>query len=375
MSRLPQTRRTFRGLGIVCVLAAVTFSFYPTFAAQVTQLPGTVSDRDFWGMVTELSEPGGQFAQQVMSNEDSAQWIIPALRETTQRGGVYIGVGSEQNFTYIAAIQPRIAFVVDIRRDNMLEHLMYKALFELCTDRADFVSRLFSRNRPAGLDANSSASALFDAYRDVAADSTLYERTLSAVFDRLVNVHAFPLDEADKISIGRILTAFRAASPHTLKGMGDATNPTYAELMTATDLTGRNQSYLASEENFGVVRELERKNLVIPVVGDFAGDKAIVGIGRYLRERNAAVNVFYVSNVERYLFEQGEHGRKFYANVGTLTLAPSSTFVRSVTSDISRRLGIPIPESPAKWRTFLFPIGDCLKAVAEGRIQGYRDLF
>ena len=100
-----------------------------------------------------------------MSNEDSAQFVIPALKETARRGGVYVGVGPEQNFTYIAAIQPRLAFVVDIRRDNMLEHLMYKALFELSSDRADFLSRLFSRRRPARLDSNSSVTALFDAYR------------------------------------------------------------------------------------------------------------------------------------------------------------------------------------------------------------------
>jgi hypothetical protein len=37
--------------------------------------------------------------------------------------------------------------VLDIRRQNMLEHLTYKALFEMSTDRADFLSRLFSRQR------------------------------------------------------------------------------------------------------------------------------------------------------------------------------------------------------------------------------------
>ncbi len=108
-----------------------------------------------------------------MSNEDSALFVIPALKETTKRGGVYVGVGSEQNFTYIAAIQPRLAFVVDIRRDNVFEHLMYKALFELSENRADFVSRLFSRKRPAGIDNAVGVKALFDAYRPVEADAAI----------------------------------------------------------------------------------------------------------------------------------------------------------------------------------------------------------
>src|SRR2546426_8528463 len=140
-------------------------------------------------MVTELSEPGGMFQQEFMSNEDSAQFVIPALKETTKRGGVYIGVGPEQNFTYIAATLPKLAFVIDIRRDNMLEHLMYKALFELSQDRADFISRLFSRKRPAGLDANSSVKVLFDAFQNVEASSSVYEESLRAIIARLVNTH------------------------------------------------------------------------------------------------------------------------------------------------------------------------------------------
>jgi hypothetical protein len=159
-----------------------------------------------------------------------------------------------------------------------------------------------------------------------------------------------------------------------LKGTGDK-NLSYAQLMAATDLEGRSQSYLASEENFRTVQLLERQNLIVPLVGDFAGDKAIASVSRYLKEHDAVVNVFYVSNVERYLFEQGDHGKQFYANVATLPLDPSSTFIRSVTVDISRRLGIPLPDSTASWRSFLVSIDDCLKGVTDGRIQTYRDLF
>jgi hypothetical protein len=124
--------------------------------AQAAELPTGVPDQEFWRMVTEFSETGGVFQAEFMSNEDSVQFVIPTLKQTTRRGGVYIGVGPEQNFTYIVAVQPKIAFVLDIRRDNMLEHLMYKAMFELSNDRAEFLSRLFSRKRPEGLDATSS---------------------------------------------------------------------------------------------------------------------------------------------------------------------------------------------------------------------------
>jgi hypothetical protein len=364
--------RIFITVAIACALIAGPSRVH---AVQAQSLPRVISDPEFWQLITEFSEFGGTFPQQYMSNEDSAQFVIPGLKDSTKQGGAYLGVGLEQNFTYIAAIQPKIAFVIDIRRDNMIEHLMYKALFELSPDRADFISRLFSRKRPPGLTADSSVKALFDAYQMVEADPRLYDQTLSAIINQLVNEHRFALSEADREAVGRILNAFRAKSPSTLRGQGDATNPTYSQLMVATDLTGHNHSYLADEKTFKALQEFEKQNLLVPLVGDFAGNRAIASAGRYLKDRNAVVDVFYLSNVERYLFEQGDDAKRFYANVATLPLGPSSVFIRSVTSDISQRLGIPIPDGATKWRSFLSPISDNLNAFNSGRIQTYADIF
>jgi hypothetical protein len=368
---MARMRRLPWWIGLNGVLLVVMMACIATAA----ELPKTITDKEFWALVSGLSEKGGVFSLQVMSNEDSAQFVIPMLKQSTAKGGVFIGVGSEQNFTYIAATQPALAFVLDIRRDNMIEHLMYKALFEISADRADLVSKLFARQRPAGLDANSSVRALFEAYQSVPVDEAYYGENLKTVIDRLEKTHGFPLTDTDKTDVGRMMNAFRTAGPNSLKGFGDSTNPTYAQLMAATDLAGEQQSYLATEANFRIVKELERQNLIVPLVGDFAGEKAIAGIGQYLKEHAAVAHVFYVSNVERYLWEQGDHGKQFYANVAKLPLDSASIFVRAVTSDISVRLGIPIPASTAKWRTFLFSINDCLQGVTSGRIQGYRDLF
>src|SRR5262245_54078831 len=286
--------------------------FLPT-STQAADLPTSLTDQEFWRIVTEFSETGGVFQAEFMSNEDSSQFVIPTLQQTTRRNGVYIGVGPEQNFTYIAAIHARIAFVLDIRRDNMLEHLMYKALFEISKDRGDFVARLFSRKRPQGLDANSSVKFIFDAYQSVESDPQFYQESLTAVIDQLATRHKYGLSQADKTTIGAFLNTFRSAGPSALKGTGDK-NLTYSKAMTGTDLTGSAQSYLASEENFRFVQDLESRNLIVPLVGDFAGDKAIMSIGRYLRDHSAIVDVFYVSNVERYLWEQGDHGKQFYSN-------------------------------------------------------------
>ena len=117
--------------------------------AASASLPARLNDQDFWRLVSESSEADGSFrSDNLLSNELGFQYVVPDLVKTTKPGRVYMGVGPEQNFTYIVATKPAMAFIVDIRRGNLDLQLMYKALFELSSDRAEFVSRLFSKKRP-----------------------------------------------------------------------------------------------------------------------------------------------------------------------------------------------------------------------------------
>jgi len=198
---------------------------------------------------------------------------------------------------------------------------MYKAIFELTKDRADFVSMLFSRPRPRGLTTETPVADLFAAFADTANDEALYERNLAAITDRLLKVHALPLPPLDVQGISHIYRVFFE------RGAAIRFSPNYAELMSATDDAGISRSYLASEANFTFVRELESNNLIVPVVGDFAGPKAIRHIGGYLKAHGISVGGFYLSNVEQYL--QDGKWAAFCRNVATLPLDASSTFIRS----------------------------------------------
>jgi hypothetical protein len=131
-------------LTILLLLAAIVFS--------TETLPSRLSDAEYWKMITDFSEPAGYYQYNVITtNEASYQYSIPDLMKTPRAGGAYLGVGPEQNFTYIAALQPKIAFIFDIRREMMLEHLMYKSVFEMSANRVEFVANLFSRKAPSQL--------------------------------------------------------------------------------------------------------------------------------------------------------------------------------------------------------------------------------
>src|SRR5438105_3431733 len=152
--------RTIHRHSIWLIVFLTTLLGGPSLIAADT-LPREISDDAFWRMISDFSEKGGSFRFEYMSNEREFEFVIPELKKATKPGGAYLGVGPEQNFTYIAAARPKIAFIFDIRRDNMLEHLMYKAIFEMSANRSEFISRLFSRKAPSGPAEKSTVKALF----------------------------------------------------------------------------------------------------------------------------------------------------------------------------------------------------------------------
>lgn len=363
---------------LVTLLGMLSAATRPTTAA--VEVPAQLSDEEFWQMITEFSETGGYFrSDNFVSNETTSQFVIPELKNTIKPGGVYLGVGPDQNFTYIVALEPRMSFILDIRRQNMLQHLMYKALIELSADRTEFVSRLFSRPRPTGLDASASAEQLFDAFGQVDRSRQLYNENLEAIIKRLKGHHGFTLTSEDEKGIEYVFNAFYVGGldlnyngPANVGLGGRGRMPSYAELMMQTDREGLNRSYMSSEEPFHVLQELESKNLVVPLVGDFAGPKAIRAVGDYLRERSASVSVFYLSNVEQYLFQQDDDWSKFFTNVGTLPLESNSTFIRSIFNGLipPRSTGFGLRSA-----SVLSPIQELLKAFGTGQLRTYYDVI
>src|SRR5213594_2168423 len=161
-------------------------------------VPAELTDKQFWSLSKDLSEEDGFFrSDNLLSNETSFQYIIPELLKTAKQGRVYLGVGPEQKFTYIAALKPAMAFIIDIRHGNLDVHLMYKALFELSKDRSEFVSKLFSKKQANGLGPESTARQIFSAYLTAEPDPNLMDSTLEAIVNHLKTKHRFPISDGD----------------------------------------------------------------------------------------------------------------------------------------------------------------------------------
>ena len=319
-------------LALVVCVGGVPPGVAPRGGVAAEALGARLTDQEFWRLVTELSEPDGNFrSDNLLSNETKFQYVIPTLSDIAKPGRAYLGVGPEQNFTYIAALKPRVAFIVDIRRGNLDLQLMYKALFELSANRADFVSRLFSRRRPDGLTLTSTTAEIFAAYAKVEPSAELYYENLKAIQNQLVVRHGFKLPAGDLTGLDYVYKEFFSFGPdvqYSSRGTFGGNYPTYGELMVVTDTKGRPHGYLSSEELFRVVKDLEARNLIVPVVGNFAGPKAIRAVGRYLKQKDTIVSAFYLSNVEQYL-KQDNVWDAFCANAATLPVDGTSLFIRS----------------------------------------------
>ena len=362
---------TPRRLSRVCGAAALVAAAALAWAGVRQQAHPPPSA--FAQAIASLSEPAGYFdTDNLISNESSYLQVVPALRARNLHGGAYIGVGPDQNFTYIAESRPAIAFIVDIRRDNLLLHLLFKALFQQAPTRVEYLALLFGRPVPAPIEPWRTAPVeRLARYVD---DSRAGDMAaIRARLDPVIRGFGVPLSSEDLRTIAGFHQRFAEAGMSLqFQSTGRPPQrdyPTYRDLLLDTDAAGRQANFLASEESYQFVRGLEAQDRVIPVVGDLSGPSALAAIGKRLASRGEALSVFYASNVEFYLFRDGSFPR-FVANLRQVPHAPGSVIIRSIFG----RYGMtsrPRDNSASQ----LQAIDDLLNAQAAGRIRGYSDVI
>ncbi len=281
----------------------------------------------------DLSEPGERFlSDNTISNETSYLQVAPTLA-ARPGGGAYVGVGPEQNFTYIALTAPELAFLVDIRRDNALLHLLYRALFERAGSRAELVALLLGRPYVAVGDpeAMGDVEAVLAHATQQAPDPHHQATVQGAAWSFLTRDLGLPLTEVDRTRLAEIHRTFYLGQLElrfVLHEPSGRRYPSLRELLTTRDAAGQATGFLGTHAAFVRVRDLERANRVIPVVGDFAGRRALTGVAAELEARNLAVSTFYVSNVEQYLLDP-DHWPRWIENVASLPARRDAVFVRA----------------------------------------------
>lgn len=335
----------------------------------------SLTRKEYVQIINRLSEDPGYFdTDNIVSNELSYLQISGTLVRLGIRGGVYLGVGSEQNFTYIARTRPHMAILLDIRRDNLLYHLLFKALFDLSSNRAEFLANLFGKPLPAMSFylRQCTIADLISALEKGKPSELLFERRLAQILGKIHRAYQFPLSSSDVKTVRHIYREFFDQQwdlRFRSHGRQNAAfYPSLREICMEQDLEGQRGNYLNREDDFQFVKNLHAKNMIIPVVGDFAGRKALRAIGVYLKELGDTISVFYVSNVEFYLLQNGVFG-KYVENVSALPIDDRSLFIRSY-------FRFPHPERRSGYisATIVQRIQKFLQLYNEGEYHSYQDL-
>lgn len=380
---LPMHASRLARTALVALLAVAGLAAASTTRLQA-QPPATgaaaTSHREFAQLVSSLSERGGYFdTDNLISNEKGYLHVMGALDRLGVKGGAYVGVGPDQNFSYIARVRPSVAFIIDIRRDNLLQHLLFKALFAQTRNRAEYLALLLGRPVPGDVTRwNDRPIDAIVGWLDSTAATPASQRAALALVRAEVETYGLPLTPADLATIDRFHGEFIAQGLGLqFTSTGRAPRPYYPtlrQLVQERDLEGRQASYLAREEDWRFVKDLEDRDLVIPVVGDLAGDHALAAIGQLVARRGERISTFYVSNVEDYLLRDGS----FPAYARTVAALPHDTHSVMIRSWFGGNAGVTHPQSvPGYFSTQLLQSMDTfvkLSSSAAGGFRMYREL-
>lgn len=279
-----------------------------------------LSDEQWRSLVSEASEAPKPFlSDNWISNESG---YGPLLRTLDVSGGVYLGVGPEQNFSYLAKIRPDYAFLVDIRRGNLLQHLYYKVLFEQCATPQQWLAGLCGRRPPQAERFPDWLGELADQPLQGGADWLERVKTRGRVL--------LSLTPQDELFLAQMQAVFQKEGLQ-LAFRYKAGAPDQEKFPSLREVLTDQECFLASPQRYAVVREMQRENRVIPLVGDFAGRRAFPSVARWCRQRNLQISAVYASNVDFYLMPRGLTSEKmedFVLNLQSLPRQPKALLIR-----------------------------------------------
>ena len=351
------------GLSLALILCS-------TFAGTGT----VVSRAEFAQYIDQWSEPEGYFdTDNFISNETSYLHVVPELQKRVSPGGVYIGVGPDQNFSYIARTKPSMAIIIDIRRQNMLQHLFLKALFDLSATRAEYLAAFFATEVPV-VNRAAPLPDLLRAVRQSKTSAAIYQRDLAALKQK-ISEYGLKLSADDLNKIEYVYSSFhRDGLDLRFESIGRnnaSQYPIFESLLLQTDRNGKLQNYLADEETFQWMKQFEAENRLIPIVGDFSGPHAFKTVGAFLAKNGLKVSTFYTSNVEYYLFGQSSW-TSFIQNVRALPFLDKAVFIRAYFNGA----GPSHPQAVSGHRStsLVQDVGTFLADEKAGRIRQYWDV-
>ncbi len=200
------------------------------------------------------------------------------------KGGAYVGVGSDQNFTMMAALRAEYAFLMDIDYRVVDLHRMYEVLVE----------------------ANETPRALVDAWHAKNAVST--RARLDEAFAGL-----------DEKARARLLRGFATARETVYR---------HLERVIARNRDGQPSTWLSDPEHYAHIRAMYQTDRVRMMPGNLAGDVSLRTVATACKALGVPVHALYMSNAEEYF----KYIPAFVTSIEGLPTDSSSVVLRTIYS-------------------------------------------
>lgn len=266
----------------------------------------------------------------LVSNELGFQNVIPYFQQNIEVHGIYIGVGPDQNFTYISSTRPAFAFIIDIRKENQLLHYLFKACFELASSSQEYLSLLFSKPLVNRL---SSLRDIVYNFSKIEGDRNIFDKNW-ILLSQIIQKYR---EGVSKIEMEKIHSIYNNYFEYhlMLRTRDDAESwqgwpyPTYKDYLLTTDPFGHCWNFLNDESSFLWLKNMQIKNRIVPIIGDLTGKKALKAIADFAVQRGKKISTVYVSNSEKYIFNNHLFNQ-YMINITHLPIAERSLLIRAV---------------------------------------------
>jgi hypothetical protein len=316
----------------------------------------------FGQLVNELSEPEtGPPADNLISNEDSYPRVAGALAKQAPPGGVYLGVGPDQNFSLIAHARFSQAFIADYRRRNMLLHFMHKALFTLANDRVSYLSLLTARTPAKGFGKQPTGVELVNAFGGVELDRGRLE---ASVRDVATLLKPFGIVKDDEWKSLAQLQAKLAGPGMNARFLALKMYPTFGQMISTPG------HFLTDDGLFEAIQSRQRNDQIVPIVADFSRPDGLRRLRDYLSQTGQKLSVLYISDVEFFLLRNGRWN-SYISTLKQMPWADGAVIVRTSTREIKH------PERVAgdSSTTIISRAATFLDRASKGQIRSVDDLF
>ena len=243
----------------------------------------------------------------VQSNESRHDLFAEFIAD---KGGAFIGVGSDQSFTMMAVARSRLAFMLDIDYRVADLHRMYAVLIPKHEDARSLVDAWHSRNETA------TKAVLAEAFAG--------------------------LEEKER---KRILGGFVVARETVYR---------HLERVIARKRDGKNTTWLSDPDNYAHVRAMYMAGRVRSMTGDLTGANSMQTAAAAAKALGEKVMVLYMSNAEEYF----KYTPQFIANIEALPIDDEQSMVlRTIYSKKWQHADL--------WAYQVQPIADLKKRLAD----------